>query len=178
MENEFSFAKKISFKPLLTSFFFGVMVAIIVHVIFPQNLLLWILCGIGAFLIESLLVYPLSLAKEYGFWKIDSQGIHYDDYSTWNKQVQAIYLPLLKKTTYLSLSDIKDFAVTTGEDILNSEEPDGGQLQMPLNRKAHYLVVHTKTSQKLILDLSWNTLGTGVSDTEIDQTIELLNAKF
>jgi len=178
MEDKFSFSKQISFKPLLTSIFFGVMVGTVVYAIYPRLPIIWIILGIGAFLIESLVIYPLSLAKLYGLWSINPEGIRYYDFSTWQEKVRAIYLPLSVKESFLNLSDIKHYSVVSGEEILNSQNYLGGAMNQPLNRKAMYLVITSKSNKKLILNLSWTTQGSPVSDKEIDKTIDILNSKL
>lgn len=177
MKNEFSFAKKVSFKPLLMSLFFGFMVATISYSIFPTDPLIWVFLGLVAFLINSLVIYPVYWESYYGLWGIDHQGIFYYDYTTWQNKVAAIFLPFLQRPIRLSFTDIKSFSIVDGKNILNTDNISGGRLISPFNRKQHYLLLQAVNHPLIKLNLSWTTDGSVVTQEKINQTVQLLNSK-
>lgn len=173
METEFSFARKISFEPLLGSFFLGVAVGVVVISIFPNKPLMSTLCGIVAFLIDSMVIYPRSLKHFYNGWKINTKGIYYVDDGTWNKRIKLIYLPFVQQYKYLPLSQIRSFAVSDGKDIMNTQNIIGGPINHPLSRKERLLVVNTDQGQ-LVLNLSWDYKGDTVTDKKVNQIVSIL----
>lgn len=177
MENELSFARKINFEPLLLSAFFGIVISTIVYSILPKYPSAWILCGVLAFILESMLIYPRSLSNFYGYWKINDRGIYYYDYSTWEKRILAIFLPGHEKITELPFSDIKAFSVIDGKSIMNTQYPLGGALKAPLARKIHYLVIETN-NREIKLNFAWKSTGIPTTSTDIDKVVELLNSKI
>lgn len=177
MEKQLSFARKISFAPLLISIFMGIIVTAIVYSIVPNSPSVWISFGILGFIVESLLIYPRYLADTYGYWKIDEQGIHYYDYSTWKKEVRAIFLPVREKPSKLSFADIKNFSVVDGKSIMNTQYPLGGTLKAPLARKIHYLVIQTNNDE-VRLNCAWKTSGIPTTQDDIKRVVELINSKI
>ncbi|MFH5811724.1 hypothetical protein [Companilactobacillus sp. FL22-1] len=176
MEQELSFARKINFEPLLISIFFGIVVAAIIYSMVPQLPLIWIVCGILAFAIDSMLIYPVCLSDSYGYWKLDDQGIYYYDYSDWKKKIQAIFLPFAKKPIEVPYSAIRDFSIIEGKSILNSQYPLGGPLKVPLSRKIHYLVIQTDHSQ-IKLNCAWKSTGIPTTDDDIKRLVEIIKSK-
>lgn len=177
MKREFSFAKKVSFKPLLMSIFFGLVMATISYSIFPSYPTIWLVTGVIAFLIESLVIYPIYWPQVYGLWRIDHQGIFYYDYKNWQKRVAAIFLPFLQTPTRLSFTDIKSFSIVDGKSILNTDNISGGSLKPPFHRRQYYLLLKTVGHPLIKLNLSWTTDGSVVTKEKVDQTVQLLNSK-
>jgi len=177
MEKELSFERKISFEPLLISIFFGIIVTTIIYSIFPNYPLIGIVSGCGAFAIESLLIYPRYLAKSYGYWRLDSIGIHYYDYSTWGRRIQAIFFPLRKGVLELPYSDIKTFSVVDDKSIMNTQNPLGGSLNMPMARKVYYLLIKTD-HQEIRLNCAWKSSGLPMTATDIKKITELINSRM
>lgn len=177
MEKELSFQRKISFGPLLTSIFFGILVGAIVYSILPNNPFIWIISGIIAFAIESMLIYPRYLVKTYGYWKIDKQGINYYDYSSWKKEVAAIFFPLQEKPTRLNFSDIKAFSVVDGKSIMNTQYPLGGSLKAPLARTIHCFVFKTNYDE-IKLNCAWKTSGIPTTTDDIKKVVSMINSKI
>jgi len=176
MEKGLSFARKINFAPLLTSIFFGIIISTIVYSIFPQYPVIWIICGVLAFMIESMLIYPKHFNNTYGYWKIDDQGIHYYDYSTWQKRLYAIYFPLLEKPVEVPYSAIKTFSLIDGKSIMNTRYPLGGVLNTPQARKIHYLVIQTN-QRKVKLSCAWKSSGIPTTSADIQKVNNFLNRK-
>lgn len=177
MEKELSFARKINFEPLLISIFFGMIVATIVYSIFPKNPLIWSVCGILAFVLESMLFYPKYLSNSYGYWKIDNQGIYYYDYSTWKKRIIAIFLPIRERPIELPFSAIQTFSIVDGKSIMNTQYPLGGTLKAPLARTIHYLVIETD-HRELKLNCAWKASGIPTTSEDIDKVVEMINSKI
>ena len=177
MEKGLSFARKINFEPLLISIFFGIVVATISYAIFPNYPLVWIAVGILAFAVESLLIYPKYLSNYYGYWNADGSGIHYSDYGTWNKKVQAIFSPLSRKTIDVPYSAIKTFVVVDGQTIMNTQNTRGGAFNRSLTRKVQYLIVQTH-EREVKLNCAWNSAGTPTTATDIKNVVELINSKI
>lgn len=177
MEKELSFARKINFEPLLISIFFGIVVGTITYSMFPNSPLIWTLCGILAFIVESMLIYPRYLSNSYGYWKIDNQGIYYYDYSTWKKKIRAIFLPSYEKPIAVPYSAIKAFSVVDGKSIMNTQYPLGGALNVPLARKIYYLVIRT-SHHEVKLSCAWKASGIPTTTADIQKVVELLNSKL
>lgn len=175
MENELRFAKKISFKPLLGSIFFGIAVSVVVISIFPNEPLMSILCGIVGFLIDSMLIYPWSLKHFYGGWTITTKGIYYVEDGTWNKKVRLIYLPFLQQDKFIPLSEIQSFSIIDGVNLMNSHNIIGGTLKQPINRSERLLIVETRQGQ-VTLNLSWNYKGETVTDKKVNQILAILKS--
>jgi hypothetical protein len=177
MENELSFERKISFGPLLISIFFGIVIGTIVYSIFPKFPLVGVILGILAFISESMVIYPKYLSKSYGYWKVDDQGIHYYDYSTWKKRVLAVFLPEHEKVIAVPFSDIQMFSVVDGKSIMNTQYPLGGALGVPLARKIHCLVI--KTNQRQVrLSFAWKASGIPTTADDIKKVVEFINLKM
>ncbi|KRN99255.1 hypothetical protein [Companilactobacillus kimchiensis] len=177
MENELSFERKISFEPLLISIFFGIIVATIMYSMFPKFPLIGLICGMAAFVLESMLIYPRYLSKSYGYWKIDNQGIYYYDYSTWIKRIRAIFLPANEKVREIPFSNIKTFSVVDGKSIMNTQHPLGGSLKAPLARKIHCFVIETN-HQKVRLNCAWKTSGIPTTPADINRIVTLINSRI
>lgn len=177
LENKLSFERKISFEPLLTSIFLGIVVAIIVYSIFPKLLILSVVIGIIAFLTETLLIYPNYLINSYGYWQIGSKGIYYYDYSTWVKRIQAIYLPKYEKTSELPFSDIEKISIESGKSIMNTQNPSGGDLRTPLTRRISYFVIQTG-DRNVKLNCAWRSTGIPITQSDIKDIFNLLNSKI
>lgn len=173
MENELRFARKISFKPLLGSIFLGVAVGVVITSIFPNEPLMSTLCGIVAFLIDSMVIYPWSLKHFYDGWKISTKGIYYVDAGAWNKRVKSIYLPFLQQDKFIPLSEIQSFSIINGANLMNSQNITGGTLNRPISRLERLLVVETRQGQ-VTLNLSWNCKGEAVTDKKVNQILAIL----
>lgn len=173
MENELRFARKISFKPLLGSIFLGIAVGVVIISIFPNEPLLSILCCVVAFLIDSTMIYPQSLKRFYGGWKINNRGIYYVDTETWGKKLKLIYLPLLQEYKFIPLSRIQAFSIIDGVSLMNSQSITGGTLNRPISRPERLLVVKTEHGQ-VYLNLSWDSKGKAVTDKKVNQTLAIL----
>lgn len=177
MENGLSFERKISFEPLLISIILGLVIGIIIWSIFPKYLLLGIILGIVSFILESLLIYPKYLSELYDYWYVDTQGVHYYDYSTWGKRVQAIFLPLWKKKCHLSFSKIRSVSVLDGKSIMNTQYPLGGTFKAPLTRKIHYLLLQTD-QQQIRLRFAWRSSGIPTTDNDIKEIKKYIDKKI
>ncbi len=177
MDRELSFERKISFEPLLISIFFGSVVAIIVYTIFPMVPIFALIIGILVFGIDNLVIFPRSLEKFYDYWSIDKTGIYYSDYDTWSKQLLAIFLPMSRQLKRIPFEQIKSFAIVDGENIMNTQVPDGGKLNNPLARKTHYLIIST-VNKKVCLHCAWTSDNLPVSADELKRLISFLNSKM
>lgn len=173
MENELSFARKISFKPLLSSIFLGTMVEVMASVVFSKVILLAILCGILAMLIDSLVIYPRYLKELYGGWRIDQTGVYYVDYDSWLKRVALIYFPLHQKSIFVPPSAINSFKIVNGPVIINSQTVNGGILDVSQFCHEKYLVVFIDNGE-VNLELTWDSQGKVSERKNIDRLITLL----
>lgn len=177
MDRELNFERKISFEPLLISIFFGIVVAIIVYVIFPTMPIFALTGGILAFGIDSLVIFPKSLEKFYDYWSVDETGIYYSNYDTWSKQLLAIFWPAKKELQRISFEQIKSFAIVDGKTVMNTQNPVGGELNYPLARKTHCLIVSTD-NKKICLRCAWTNDESPVSENELKRLISFLNSKM
>jgi len=177
MENELSFERKISFEPLLISIFLGAMVAAIIYSIFPRYPLIGVICGLVAFILEALLIYPRYLSNSYGYWKITDNGIYYYDYSTWQKRIKAIFLPSHEKFKKLTFDNIKKFSVVDGKSIMNTQHPLGGSLKAPLARRIHCLVIETN-HQQIRLNCAWTSAGLPTTAADIKEIVKMINSRM
>ncbi|MQS75721.1 hypothetical protein [Companilactobacillus halodurans] len=177
MENKLSFERKISFEPLLISIFLGITIAAIAYSIFSKYPLIWIICGLIAFGIESMLIYPKYLLNSYGYWRIEDKGIYYYDYGTWNKKIQAIFFPSREKPVELLFGNINGFSIIDGKSIMNTQYPLGGTLRAPLARRIHYLVLETNQGQ-IKLNCAWKANGIPTTQDDIREIVELMNLRI
>jgi len=178
MENELNFAKKISFKPLLTCIFFGVMVGVIIYSTFTIKLSIGIIFGVLGFLVESLIIYPFYLSKLYGYWRMDSSGIYYYDYKNWRQKMLTIFLPIFKKQSKLEFSDIVACSLVGDGKILNTQSISGGDLKNPMVRQAYYLIINTRNQGEIQLNLNWKTADKAASAEDIKQAVTFIDARI
>lgn len=177
MDREMSFERKINFEPLLISIFFGIVVTVIVYAIFPTMPIFAITGGILAFGVDSLVIFPKSLEKFYDYWSVDETGIYYSDYDTWSKQLVAVFLPMKKQLQKIPFDQIRSFALVDGKNIMNTQNPTGGELNYPLARKTHCLIVSTD-NKKIQLRCTWTNDESKASENDIKSLISFLNSKI
>ncbi|PMD68371.1 hypothetical protein [Companilactobacillus nuruki] len=161
---EKSFARKLNLKPLFNSLIFGTAIGTFVFILFKQALFLGLVAGILAFLLESLIIYPHYLPTLYGLWKITNEDIYYYDYSTWQKRIQAIFLPTVKRQQAIPFSDIKSYALVV------SKKAD--------KWTPHYIVLRIDNGDSIALDLSWNLLKTGAPEKDVEWVVDFITSKL
>lgn len=177
MEKELNFQRKISFKPLAVSVYFGISISIIVYSLFTHELIFWISSGIIAFFIQSLVIYPHYFNRYYGYWRINKEGIYYYNYNNWGKIVKAILFPFNESAIKLPYSSIETFLMVDGKSIMNTKYLSGGPFMASLNRRGHYVIINTGSSKiKLVCD--WKNNKFSVDKEDINQIVELLNSNI
>lgn len=170
---EINFARKISLQPLCESLISGVVVTVFCLLAFWGKISLSFLLGLGAFLIESALIYPTNLTMLYGNWHMDSSGVYFYDYQTFLAKLHAIFLPSFEQQQHLSFEQIKSIAVFSPSEVTYL-----GKKPPVWIRKPYYIVLTSKAGQMIKLDLSWNLEGLPTTAEEIQQAVKYLKLQI
>lgn len=165
------FDRKLNFEPLFDSLKFGLVVGIFCYLSFGWHPLIGLFAGLVAFGIESSLIYPLNLAKLYGYWHVDNTGIYYYDYQTLTKRIKAILLPQLETQTQIKFAQITNLKVVTSDEVSYLSKTPAWL------RKDYYLELTLVDGQTIDLDLSWNTRGQATNQSQIDQAVNFIKAE-
>lgn len=161
---EKSFARKLNWIPLINSVIFGAAIGSFVFIILNGNIAAGIVCGVAAFLIQSMVIYPRYLPSLYGQWKITEGEVSYYDYSTWAKRIKAIFLPLVQKQKSVSFEDILSYSLVVSKQS-NKWTP-------------HYILLQVDDGHDVALDLSWNLLKSGAPQKDVEWVVDFITTKL
>lgn len=164
MEMEKDFAKKLNWKPLINSLILGAACGTFMFILLNNNLLVGIVIGLIAFLLQSIWVYPHYLPNLYGHWKITDKSISYYDYSTWSKRIQAIFLPMVQSQVEVSFKNISSYSLVVNRHR-NKWQP-------------HYIILKLYDGHQVPLDLSWNLLKSGEPEKDVEWAVDFITSKL
>lgn len=161
---EKSFARKLTWKPLVNSLIFGAAIGTSTFIILNQNWGIGISVGILAFFFESLILYPRYLPRLYGLWRINDGNIYYYDYSTWQKRIQAIFLPFKERQVAIPFNEIDFYSL-----IVSSK-----------NNKVtpRYIVLRLDDGHDVALDISWNVSRSGKPEKDVEWVVDFITSKL
>lgn len=158
------FARKLNWKPLFNSLIFGTAIGTFIYILLKHDLLMGIVVGVIAFLIQSVIIYPRYLPSLYGCWKISEGSVSYYDYSTWTKRIQAIFLPVVKKQKSVSFDNIMSYSLVV------SKKAD--------KWTPHYILLKLDNGHNVALDLSWNLLKSGEPGKDVEWVVDFITNKL
>lgn len=163
---EKSFARRITWKPLINSLIFGAAVGTFLFIILNQNWGIGVSVAIIVAFIQSSMVYPRYLPKLYGYWRIDNGNVYYNDYSTWTKRIKAIFLPWSQKLIRVPFEDITSYSLV----VSKKKKTD--------KWTPHYIVLRLDNGEDIALDLSWNLKKSGDPEKDVEWVVDFITSKL
>lgn len=181
MTTEWDFGRKLNLAPLLK----GILISLVIGIallVFGSTVLALTL-GLLAFCVTVFYVYPNTLERTYGYWKVDQSGIYYYDYRKWFTKVIAVLLPLNFALTKINFDDVTDLKIVQGTHVLNSSDVLGSAYYAPeviftSMRTKCCLRIFLKDGTKVDLDLSYNVSPKNRDKKYVEQMVKFISTQI
>ncbi|KRO00014.1 hypothetical protein [Companilactobacillus kimchiensis] len=106
----FKFGKKVSYRPILISFYYALIPIIALGV--TNDLGLGLLIGLAVFSIVLFGYYLPSLPVTFNYWEADQDIIKYNDMTSISHRLSMIFLPFKNQLITINKKDIQSITVT------------------------------------------------------------------